>query len=77
MSPAASYSRSVKHVSRCAGPSPRVYYSPMWMTLSLLALLVASSPARVLAQIEITLAPSMVKGPSGAPVTTVEFSDYQ
>jgi len=29
------------------------------------------------AQVEITWSPSMVKGPSGAPVTIVEFSDYQ
>lgn len=47
------------------------------MTRCLLALLVALSSSGVLAQIEITLAPSMVKGPSSAPVTILEFSDYQ
>ena len=61
---------------RCAGWSPRVYYSSIGALLGLLAL-VALSPPRGLAQIEITWSPSMVKGPSGAPVTIVEFSDYQ
>ena len=45
--------------------------------LVLLALSVALGSPRALAQIEITWSPSMVKGPSGAPVTIVEFSDYQ
>ena len=26
---------------------------------------------------EITIEPAMVKGPAGAPVTIIEFSDYQ
>jgi hypothetical protein len=46
----------------------------MLATLALLAALVAP---RALGQIEITWSPSMVKGASGAPVTIVEFSDYQ
>jgi hypothetical protein len=29
------------------------------------------------AQIEITVDPAMAKGPVGAPVTILEFSDYQ
>lgn len=66
----------MKRLSRCAGRSPRVYYS--WMGVALaLALAVAPAPPGALAQIEITWSPSMVKGPSGAPVTIVEFSDYQ
>ncbi len=77
MGTAASYPRSVKCLSRCAGRSPRVYYSSIWMLLSLLALTFALVASRASAQIEITWAPSMVKGPSGAPVTIVEFSDYQ
>jgi len=76
MGSVASYPRSVKRRSRCARRSPRVYYSSIWMTL-LLALVAAVSPPRALAQVEITWSPSMVKGPSGAPVTIVEFSDYQ
>jgi hypothetical protein len=76
MGTAASYPRSVKFLSRCAGRSPRVYYSSMWLTLMLLALSVVPSP-RAIAQVELTWSPSMVKGPSGAPVTIVEFSDYQ
>jgi len=54
-----------------------VYYSSIWMMLVPLALIVALWSPRALAQIEITWSPSMVKGPSGAPVTIVEFSDYQ
>jgi hypothetical protein len=53
-----------------------VYYSSIGALACLLAL-VALSPPRALAQVEITWSPSMVKGPSGAPVTIVEFSDYQ
>jgi len=68
-------------VSRWAGRSARVYYTSRWMTLAPLALVVAlvgaSFPLRALAQVEITWSPSMVKGPAGAPVTIVEFSDYQ
>ena len=77
MSPAASYPRAVKRASRSARRSPRVYYSSIWalpVPLALLAVLVAA-PAP--AQVEITWSPNMVKGPSGAPVTIVEFSDYQ
>jgi hypothetical protein len=29
------------------------------------------------AQVQVTLEPSMTKGPAAAPVTIVEFSDYQ
>ena len=53
-----------------------MYYSPIGALACLLAL-VALSPPRALAQVEITWSPNMVKGPSGAPVTIVEFSDYQ
>jgi hypothetical protein len=77
MGTAASYSRSVKCLSRCAGRSPRVYYSWIVRTLSLLALIVAACPARAVAQVELSWSPSMVKGASGAPVTIIEFSDYQ
>jgi hypothetical protein len=33
--------------------------------------------ARARAQVDITIEPSMTKGPAGAPVTIIEFSDYQ
>ena len=73
---AASYSRSVMRRSRCAGRSSRVYYSSIGALAGLLVL-AALAPPRAVAQVEITWSPSMVKGPSGAPVTIVEFSDYQ
>ena len=72
----ASYSRFVMRQSRCAAQSSRVYYSSIGVLAWLLALVALSTP-RALAQVEITWSPSMVKGPSGAPVTIVEFSDYQ
>ncbi len=43
------------------------------LLLVVLALGAASAPA----QVELTPHPSMVKGPPGAPVTIIEFSDYQ
>lgn len=77
MGTAASYSRSVQGPLRCADRSPRVYYSSIKLIFSLLALFIAVCAPRALAQIEITWSPSMVKGPSNAPVTIIEFSDYQ
>ncbi len=77
MGPAASYPRSVKRASRSARRSPRVYYSSIRATLVPLVLAAVLVAPRALAQVEITWSPSMVKGPSGAPVTIVEFSDYQ
>jgi hypothetical protein len=37
--------------------------------------LLAAPAAR--AEVEVTLDPAMVKGPAGAPVTIIEFADYQ
>ena len=49
----------------------RVYYiGTLVMTLGLWA-----GPAS--SQSRLTVAPSMVKGPADAPVTIVEFGDYQ
>jgi len=67
----------VKRASRSTRRSPRVYYSSIWATLVPLALLAALVAPQAFAQVEITWSPRMVKGPSGAPVTIVEFSDYQ
>ncbi|MBI2159801.1 MAG: hypothetical protein HYU25_05340 [Candidatus Rokubacteria bacterium] len=45
-------------------------------TITLACVLVfAAAEAR--AQVELTVAPFMVKGPAGAAVTIVDFSDYQ
>jgi hypothetical protein len=43
------------------------------LLLVVLALGAPSAPA----QVELTAHPSMIKGPPGAPVTIIEFSDYQ
>jgi len=68
----------VKGLSRVADRSPRVYYSSIGALVALLLALVAVVwPTRAVAQVELTWSPSMVKGSSGAPVTIVEFSDYQ
>jgi hypothetical protein len=54
-----------------------VYYRPIAVVLALLAVTVSIGAPRALAQIELSWSPAMVKGPPGAPVTIVEFSDYQ
>ena len=73
MGSAASYSRPVRRAPLPARRSPRVYY------ILFLLLLLASALGTPLAgaQVELTVHPSMIKGPPGAPVTIVEFSDYQ
>lgn len=50
---------------------PGVYY------ISLLLLAAVTAASGVEAQVDLTVAPTMTKGPSDAPVTIVEFSDYQ
>ena len=52
----------------------RVYYIPVAL---LLAAAAALRPAPAGAQVELTLTPYMVKGAAQAPVTIVEFADYQ
>jgi protein-disulfide isomerase len=55
-----------------------VYYSLIGALFALLlALVVVAWPTHVVAQVELTWSPSMVKGSPSAPVTIVEFSDYQ
>jgi len=53
-----------------------VYYRFLFV---ILALVVASAarPTVGSAQIELTVYAAMVKGPADAPVTIIEFSDYQ
>ena len=76
MGTAASYPRPVPRVSLSLRWSPRVYYRSFFAVLCLLV--VASlGAARAYGQVELTVHPSMVKGPAGAPVTIIEFSDYQ
>ena len=62
-------------VRRILGLVPRVSLrvsSSRWL---LALVLLAPGPAR--AQFDLTVDPAMVKGPATAPVTIVEFSDYQ
>lgn len=76
MGTAASYARAVKHASVCARRSARVYYR-LFGVVPLLLVVLALGAASAAAQVELTAHPSMVKGPPGAPVTIIEFSDYQ
>lgn len=54
---------------------PRVY--TIRIALLVLALVLVRVAAAVEMLGDITVEPTMVKGPSTAPVTIVEFSDYQ
>jgi hypothetical protein len=58
---------------------PRVYYSVLaeGLIASLLPLLVLTAGQRAEGQVGLTVAPAMTRGAAGAPVTIVEFSDYQ
>jgi len=53
-----------------------VYYKSLLAILALLAVSLAR-PTGGGAQIELTVYAAMVKGPASAPVTIIEFSDYQ
>jgi hypothetical protein len=66
------YPRRVTHRSR---RSPRVYYTLARAFPGLV--LVAAWAVGAAAQVTLTVTPAMVKGPLDAPVTIVEFSDYQ
>lgn len=57
---------------RCA---PRGVYTNVWWPGLLLTVSLLAAPAR--GQIDLTTTPAMTKGPAEAPVTIVEFSDYQ
>ena len=55
--------------------SPRVYTAALCAVIVVVAGLAAGGRAR--AQVDITVQPWMTKGAATAPVTIVEFSDYQ
>jgi hypothetical protein len=66
----------VNRVRSTTARPPRVYTIPVALLLAALAL----TAGRGLAQapvVDLSVEPSMVKGPRTAPVTIVEFSDYQ
>jgi hypothetical protein len=56
-----------------------VYYGALVVLLAVLAPVLWSLATRpaARAQIDVTIEASMTKGPAGAPVTILEFSDYQ
>lgn len=54
---------------------PRVYTIPL--VALVLGLVLVRTAAAVEMLGDITVEPTMVKGPATAPVTIVEFSDYQ
>jgi hypothetical protein len=68
--------------SRCLQAVRHRLSSSFGRALGLLLLLVAAGSAAACdrgagADVPLTFDPTMVKGPSTAPVTIVEFSDYQ
>jgi protein-disulfide isomerase len=71
MPAAAAYSRPVIPVPVRRPWSPRVYY------IAAVAITATLAWGEAHGQVDLTAAPSMVKGPPDAPVTIVEFSDYQ
>ena len=46
-----------------------------WLLVSLLLAAAFGTPAA--AQVDLTVTPAMTRGPEGAPVTIVEFVDYE
>jgi hypothetical protein len=56
---------------------PRVYTIPIALLVLVLALVLVRAAVAVEMLGDITVEPTMVKGPFTAPVTIVEFSDYQ
>lgn len=48
---------------------------PGWLAVPLLLGMLAAAPAA--AQVDVTVVPAMTKGPEGAPVTIVEFLDFE
>ena len=69
------YPRRVTRLTRPSRRSPRVYYTLAGVFLGLV--LSAAWTVGAAAQVTLTVTPAMVKGRPDAPVTIVEFSDYQ
>jgi len=65
----------VTPVTSRARRARRVYYG--WIRVLPGLGLVGAWAMGAAAQVTLTVTPAMVKGPSDAPVTIVEFSDYQ
>jgi len=66
----ASYSHFVQREPSAARRRAQVYYS-------LLALFAFLGGGRAEGQVGLTVVPAMTRGAASAPVTIVEFSDYQ
>ena len=49
----------------------------MTQWLAALLLLLAGAAAPAAAQVDLTVTPTMVRGPADAPVTIVEFFDFE
>ena len=47
-----------------------------WVRL-LVSLLLATGSATAAAQLDLTVTPAMTRGPEGAPLTIVEFFDFE
>jgi hypothetical protein len=48
-----------------------------WVRLVLSLLLTAASVTPAAAQLDLTVTPAMTRGPEGAPLTIVEFFDFE
>jgi hypothetical protein len=66
----------VNHVRSTTARRPRVYTRSAAL-IPLLPILVAIALAGAEPVVELTVEATQVKGPRDAPVTIVEFSDYQ
>jgi hypothetical protein len=61
----------------CSRGRPRVYTTQRVPRLVMLLVILLVTVTSARAQVDITVDPAMTKGAGGAPVTIVEFSDYQ
>ena len=52
---------------------PRRLLVPLLLALGVCV----TAPAPVMAQVDLTVVPAMTRGPEGAPVTIVEFLDFE